>query len=86
MSQIVAATDFSTRSQRALRRAGRLARQTAAALTLVHVGHQCWGSDADRAGSVPTTPSAASWVAISEPIGSRDSVMPNLNKISPSTR
>lgn len=37
MSQIVAATDFSTRSQRALRRAGLLARQTAAELTLVHV-------------------------------------------------
>jgi len=37
MLQIVAATDFSTRSQRALRRAGRLARQTAAELTIVHV-------------------------------------------------
>lgn len=37
MSLIIAATDFSTRSQRALRRAGRLARQTAAELTLVHV-------------------------------------------------
>jgi universal stress protein E len=35
--QIVAATDFSTRSQRALRRAGLLARQIAAELTLVHV-------------------------------------------------
>ena len=37
MSQIVVATDLSIRSQRALRRAGRLARQTAAELTLVHV-------------------------------------------------
>ncbi|MDO8875947.1 MAG: universal stress protein [Pseudolabrys sp.] len=37
MRQIVAATDFSTRSQRALRRAGLLARQTTAELTLVHV-------------------------------------------------
>lgn len=37
MPQIVAATDFSTRSQRALRRAGLLARQAAAELTLVHV-------------------------------------------------
>lgn len=37
MSQIVAATDFSSRSQRALRRAGRLARQIAAEITLVHV-------------------------------------------------
>lgn len=37
MSQIVAATDLSSRSQRALRRAGRLARQIAAEITLVHV-------------------------------------------------
>jgi universal stress protein E len=37
MPHIVAATDFSTRSQRALRRAGQLARQTGAALTLLHV-------------------------------------------------
>jgi universal stress protein E len=37
MPQIVAATDFSTRSQRALRRAGLLARRSAADLTLVHV-------------------------------------------------
>lgn len=37
MPQLVAATDFSTRSQRALRRAGRLARQIAAELALVHV-------------------------------------------------
>lgn len=37
MPQIVAATDFSTRSQRAVRRAGHLARQIAAELTLVHV-------------------------------------------------
>jgi universal stress protein E len=35
--QILAATDFSTRSQRALRRAGLLARERGAALTLVHV-------------------------------------------------
>lgn len=37
MKTIVAATDFSTRSQRALRRAGLLARQWEAKLTLVHV-------------------------------------------------
>lgn len=37
MSQIVAATDFSARSQRALRRAGRFARQISAELTLLHV-------------------------------------------------
>ncbi len=37
MKTIVAATDFSTRSQRALRRAGLLARQFGAELTLVHV-------------------------------------------------
>lgn len=37
MTTIVAATDFSTRSQRALRRAGLLARQLGAELTLVHV-------------------------------------------------
>jgi universal stress protein E len=35
--RILAATDFSTRSQRALRRAGLLARDTGAELTLVHV-------------------------------------------------
>lgn len=35
--QILAATDFSTRSQRALRRAGRLARAAAAELSIVHV-------------------------------------------------
>jgi nucleotide-binding universal stress UspA family protein len=35
--KILAATDFSTRSQRAVRRAGLLARQVAAQLTLVHV-------------------------------------------------
>ena len=35
--QILAATDFSTRSQRALRRAGLLARATGAELALVHV-------------------------------------------------
>jgi nucleotide-binding universal stress UspA family protein len=35
--QILAATDFSTRSQRALRRAGLLARERAADLALVHV-------------------------------------------------
>ncbi len=34
---ILAATDFSTRSQRALRRAGLLARESGAELTLVHV-------------------------------------------------
>ena len=34
---ILAATDFSTRSQRAVRRAGLLARDTGAELTLVHV-------------------------------------------------
>ena len=34
---ILAATDFSTRSQRALRRAGLLARDSGAELTLVHV-------------------------------------------------
>ena len=37
MPDIVAATDFSSRSQRAFRRAGLLARQTGAELTLVHV-------------------------------------------------
>jgi len=37
MPHIVAATDFSTRSQRALRRAGLFARQSGAELTLVHV-------------------------------------------------
>lgn len=37
MPKILAATDFSTRSQRALRRAGRLARELAGELTLVHV-------------------------------------------------
>lgn len=37
MPQILAATDFSTRSQRALRRAGRLVRQLAGELMLVHV-------------------------------------------------
>jgi universal stress protein E len=37
MTRILAATDFSTRSHRALRRAGLLARQTGAELTLVHV-------------------------------------------------
>jgi universal stress protein E len=37
MPHIVAATDFSTRSQRALRRAGLIARQTGAKLTLLHV-------------------------------------------------
>jgi universal stress protein E len=37
MPHIVAATDFSSRSQRAFRRAGLLARQTGADLTLVHV-------------------------------------------------
>jgi nucleotide-binding universal stress UspA family protein len=37
MQRILAATDFSTRSQRALRRAGLLARQTGAELTLLHV-------------------------------------------------
>jgi nucleotide-binding universal stress UspA family protein len=37
MQRILAPTDFSTRSQLALRRAGRLARQSAAELTLVHV-------------------------------------------------
>ena len=37
MPNIVAATDFSTRSQRAFRRAGQLARQIGAELTLVHV-------------------------------------------------
>src|SRR3954452_7228827 len=35
--RILAATDFSTRAQRALRRAGLLARDTGAELTLVHV-------------------------------------------------
>jgi universal stress protein E len=35
--RVLAATDFSTRSQRALRRAGLLARDTRAELTLVHV-------------------------------------------------
>ena len=35
--QILVATDFSTRSQRALRRAGLLARERRAKLTLVHV-------------------------------------------------
>ncbi|WP_262271421.1 universal stress protein [Microvirga yunnanensis] len=34
---ILAATDFSTRSQRAVRRAGLLARDCGAELTLVHV-------------------------------------------------
>ena len=34
---ILAATDFSTRSQRAIRRAGLLARDNGAGLTLVHV-------------------------------------------------
>ena len=34
---ILAATDFSTRSHRALRRAGLLARERKAELTLVHV-------------------------------------------------
>ena len=37
MKRILAATDFSTRSQRALRQAGLLARQTGAQLTLLHV-------------------------------------------------
>ena len=37
MEQILVATDFSTRSQRALRRAGLLARERNAKLTLVHV-------------------------------------------------
>jgi nucleotide-binding universal stress UspA family protein len=37
LKSIVAATDFSTRSQRALRRAGRLAQQTDAELALIHV-------------------------------------------------
>lgn len=37
LRSIVAATDFSTRSQRALRRAGQLAQQADAELTLVHV-------------------------------------------------
>jgi len=37
MPQIVVATDFSTRSQRAFRRAGHLAQQTRSALTLLHV-------------------------------------------------
>jgi len=37
MRQIVVATDFSSRSQRALPRAGLLARQIAADLTLLHV-------------------------------------------------
>lgn len=37
MERILAATDFSTRSQRALRQAGLLARQTGAQLTLLHV-------------------------------------------------
>lgn len=37
MPHILAATDFSTRSDRALRRAGLLARQIGATLTLVHV-------------------------------------------------
>lgn len=37
MQRILAATDFSIRSQRALRRAGLLARQTGAQLTLLHV-------------------------------------------------
>jgi universal stress protein E len=35
--QILAATDFSTRSHRALRRAGQLARAKAAKLAIVHV-------------------------------------------------
>jgi nucleotide-binding universal stress UspA family protein len=35
--QILVATDFSTRSQRAIRRAGQLARQIGAELTLLHV-------------------------------------------------
>src|ERR1051325_2636331 len=35
--RMLAATDFATRSQRALRRAGLLARDTRAELTLVHV-------------------------------------------------
>ena len=37
MKRILAATDFSTRSQRAVRRAARLARQTGAELTLLHI-------------------------------------------------
>jgi universal stress protein E len=37
MRRILAATDFSTRSHRALRRAGLLARKRDAGLTLVHV-------------------------------------------------
>jgi universal stress protein E len=37
MERILAATDFSTRSQRASRQAGLLARQTGAQLTLLHV-------------------------------------------------
>ena len=37
MERILAATDFSSRSQRALRRAGLLAQQTGAQLTLLHV-------------------------------------------------
>lgn len=37
MKRILAATDFSTRSQRALRQAGLLARQAGAELTLLHI-------------------------------------------------
>jgi len=36
MQRILAATDFSTRSQRSVRRAGLLARQTGAELTILH--------------------------------------------------
>ncbi|MCC7254248.1 universal stress protein [Hyphomicrobium sp.] len=37
MKGVLAATDFSTRSQRAVRRAGLIARQAGAALTLLHI-------------------------------------------------
>jgi nucleotide-binding universal stress UspA family protein len=37
MDRILVATDFSTRSDRALRRATLIARRTGAALTLLHV-------------------------------------------------
>lgn len=40
MKRILAATDFSTRSQRALRQAGLLARQAGAELTLLHIVHE----------------------------------------------
>lgn len=64
MKTIVAATDFSTRSERAIRRAGLLAREWGAELTLVHV------VDDDQPGSLVDLERREAGTFLKEQIGS----------------